>query len=120
MDGISTEIDDASKIDGCSTIKTFTKIILPLTKPMLSVVALWSFIGPFGDFILPSLLLNSDKERTVAVGIRTLITPSGQDNTKVNYGAYTAASLLISVPIVLLFLYLQKFIRGGRTAGGVK
>jgi arabinogalactan oligomer/maltooligosaccharide transport system permease protein len=120
MDGISTEIDDASKIDGCSTLKTFTKIILPLTKPMLSVVALWSFIGPFGDFILPSLLLNTDSERTVAVGIRTLITPSGQDNSKVNYGAYTAASLLISIPIVLLFMYLQKFIRGGRTAGGVK
>lgn len=120
MDGISKEIDDAARIDGCSSLKTFRKIILPLCKPILAVVSLWSFIGPFGDYILPQLLIQETKQQTIAAGIRTLIAPQGQDTSKVDYGTFTAGSLLISVPIVILFLYLQRFIRSGATDGGVK
>lgn len=120
MDGISKEIDDAARIDGCSSLKTFRKIILPLCKPIIAVVSLWSFIGPFGDYILPQLLIQETKQQTIAAGIRTLIVPQGQDTSKVDYGTFTAGSLIISVPIVILFLYLQRFIRSGSTDGGVK
>ncbi|QEH62272.1 arabinogalactan oligomer/maltooligosaccharide transport system permease protein [Spiroplasma chinense] len=116
MDNISMDIDEAAKIDGCGSITIFTRIIAPLSKPMLSVIALWSFIGPFGDVMLPPMLLNDISEYTMASGLRTLI---GGVSTKAQ-GSFAAGSIIIAVPISALFLGLQKNITGGLSAAGVK
>ncbi|WFQ92903.1 sugar ABC transporter permease [Mycoplasma feriruminatoris] len=115
LDNISTDIDDAAKIDGCSIWQVFTKIIFPLAKPMLSVIALWSFIGPFGDVLLPQLLLDNQKDWTMATGLNSLLNRSGE----VAQGAFAAGSLLVAVPISTLFIMLQGNITGG-LSGGVK
>lgn len=116
MDSISKEIDEAAKIDGLSQWKIFTRIIIPLTKPMIALVALWSFIGPFGDYILPGLLLNKSEDYTLAKGLFTLTS----DPQKVDQAAFAAGAVLVAVPISLLFISLRKFLVGGITAGGVK
>ncbi|AJK51204.1 sugar ABC transporter permease [Mycoplasma capricolum] len=115
LDNISTDIDDAAKIDGCSTWTVFTRITIPLAKPMLSVIALWSFIGPFGDVLLPKLLLNDQEEWTMATGLNSLL---GQSSF-IAQGAFAAGSLLVAVPISTLFIMLQGNITGG-LSGGVK
>ena len=59
LDSISTELDDAAKIDGCSSMKIYRLIIMPIARPMLAIIGLWSFIGPFGDYLLPKVLLKN-------------------------------------------------------------
>lgn len=116
MDSISKEIDEAAKIDGLSQWRIFTRIIIPLTKPMIALVALWSFIGPFGDYILPGLLLGKSEDYTLARGIRQLI----DDPYKTDQPAFAAGAIIVAVPISMLFIALRKFLVGGITAGGVK
>ncbi|AHI54251.1 maltose ABC transporter permease [Spiroplasma sabaudiense Ar-1343] len=116
MDSISQDIDDAARIDGCSHFWIFLNIIFPLCKPMLVLIALMSFIGPFGDVILPSLILRNQEDYTVAVGLNMFI----NSERLMNYGAYFAGSTLVAVPIGVLFLVLQKFVVSGMTSGGVK
>ncbi len=116
MDSISTEIDEAAKIDGLSQWRIFTRIIVPLTKPMIALVGLWSFIGPFGDYILPGLLLSESKTFTLAKGLQTL----ASDPKTMDQGAFAAGAILVAVPVSILFISLRKFLVGGITAGGVK
>lgn len=116
LDSISTELDDAAKIDGCSSMKIYRLIIMPIAKPMLSIIALWSFIGPFGDYMLPRILLNSSKDYTLAAGLRTLIV----DQRTLNEPAFAAGALLTAVPIVILFIVLQKQLVSGLSNGATK
>ena len=116
LDSISTELDDAAKIDGCSSMKIYRLIIMPIAKPMLSIIALWSFIGPFGDFMLPKILLNSPSDYTLAAGLRTLIA----DQRTLNEPAFAAGALLTAVPIVILFVVLQKQLVSGLSSGATK
>lgn len=116
LDSISTELDDAAKIDGCSSMKIYRLIIMPIAKPMLSIIALWSFIGPFGDFMLPKILLNSASDYTLAAGLRTLIA----DQRTLNEPAFAAGALLTAVPIVILFIVLQKQLVSGLSSGATK
>ncbi|HAS72735.1 MAG TPA: sugar ABC transporter permease, partial [Clostridiales bacterium UBA8960] len=73
IDSISTELDDAARIDGCSSMQVYRLIIMPIAKPMLAIIALWSFIGPFMDYLLPRVLLTSPSSYTLAAGLFTLI-----------------------------------------------
>ncbi|ARU91014.1 Maltose ABC transporter permease protein [Spiroplasma clarkii] len=73
MDSISQDIDDAARIDGCSHFWIYSRIIMPLCKPMIVLIALMSFIGPFGDVILPQLILKNQEDYTVAVGLNMFI-----------------------------------------------
>lgn len=116
LDSISTELDDAAKIDGCSSMKIYRLIIMPIAKPMLAIIALWSFIGPFADFMLPKVLLNSTEEYTLAAGLRTLII----DQRTLNEPAFAAGALLTAIPIVILFLVLQKQLVSGLSNGATK
>ncbi|WP_100254346.1 ABC transporter permease subunit [Spiroplasma clarkii] len=116
MDNLSTEIDDAAKIDGCGNWAIFTKIILPLAKPMLSVIALWSFLGPFGDVILPAILARDSSELTMASGLQSLINATSVRQE----GAFAAGALVIAIPITMMFMLLQKNITTGLSAAGVK
>lgn len=73
IDSISPELDDAAKIDGCSNLQVYRLIIMPVARPMLAIIALWSFIGPFMDYLLPRVLLTSPQSYTLAAGLFTLI-----------------------------------------------
>lgn len=116
LDSISTELDDAGKMDGCSNMEIYRLIIMPIAKPMLAIIALWSFIGPFMDFLLPRILLSETKALTLASGLYTLVV----DDRTFNQPAFVAGALLIAVPIVFMFIYLQKYLISGLSKGSIK
>ena len=116
MDSISTELDDAAKIDGCSNMKVYRLIIMPIIRPMLAIIALWSFIGPFMDYLLPKVLLTNPESYTLAAGLYTLI----NNRETLNQPAFAAGGLLIAIPIVILFAALQKQLISGLAQGSVK
>lgn len=116
FDTIPKELDESARIDGAGHIIIFWKIILPLAKPILAVVALFSFITPFTEFILASLILRSEEKQTLAVGLFKLISNDFGNS----FTQFAAGSVLIAIPISILFLSLQKFFVSGLTAGGTK
>ncbi|AWX70021.1 sugar ABC transporter permease [Mycoplasmopsis anatis] len=117
LDTLSTELDDSGKVDGCSNWGLFFKILVPVIRPALIMVALWSFLTPFTDVILPKFVLRTQSERTLAVGLDTFL---NTDPKYVNAGAYGAGSILASLPAFCLFMYLQRYIVGGLSDGAVK
>ena len=116
VDSIPAELDEAAKIDGASAMQTYWQIFVPLAAPVLAVVSLLSFIGTFNEFILARLFLIEVERRTVAVGLQQFI--GGQYSE--NWGPFAAGSIIASIPIVIIFLSLQKYIISGLTAGSVK
>jgi arabinogalactan oligomer/maltooligosaccharide transport system permease protein len=116
LDTIPMELDEAAKIDGASPAQIFWQIFLPLTTPILIVTTLLSFIGTFNEFILASLFLQDINSRTVAVGLQSFV----GGTFGANWGPFAAGSLLAAIPLVALFLSLQKYIVSGVTAGSVK
>ena len=116
VDSIPAELDEAAKVDGASPMQIYWLIFIPLATPVLAVVALLSFIGTFNEFILARLFLVDMSERTIAVGLQAFI--GGQYSQ--NWGPFAAGSIIASVPIVIIFLSLQKYIINGLTAGSVK
>lgn len=120
MDSISHEIDDAAIIDGFSYGGIFFRIIMPLSAPILILIAVWSFTGPFGDVILPSLILINPEEYTVALGLYYWVNGASFDANAANFQGYITGGLVISVPIALLFILLQRFVVEGMSLGGVK
>jgi arabinogalactan oligomer / maltooligosaccharide transport system permease protein len=116
VDSIPVELDEAAKIDGASAAQTYWLIFIPLAAPVLAVVSLLSFIGTFNEFILARLFLVDMESRTVAVGLQQFI--GGQYSE--NWGPFAAGSIIASIPIVIIFLSLQRYIVSGLTAGSVK
>ncbi len=116
IDSVSTELDDAAKIDGCSNMEVYRLIIMPIARPMLAIIALWSFIGPFMDYMLPSILLTNPRDYTLATGLFTLI----NDVRTMNQPAFAAGGLLTAIPIIILFISLQKELVSGLSSGSVK
>ncbi|MCD2502245.1 ABC transporter permease subunit [Clostridium sp. NSJ-145] len=116
LDSISTELDDAAKIDGCSSMKIYRLIIMPIARPMLAIIALWSFIGPFMDVLLSKVLLTTPADYTLSVGLYTLV----NDERTINQPAFAAGALLAAVPIVILFIVLQKQLVSGLSNGATK
>lgn len=116
VDSIPIEIDEAAKIDGASEMQTYWQIFLPLASPVLAVVTLLSFIGTFNEYILARLFLVDMDIRTVAVGLQQFV--AGQYSE--NWGAFAAGSILASIPIVIIFLSLQRYIVSGLAGGAVK
>ncbi|WP_020013998.1 sugar ABC transporter permease [Promicromonospora sukumoe] len=113
---VPREIDEAAKIDGASHAQIYWTIVLRLTAPILAVVGLLSFISTFGEFIIARVLLQSEDNWTLAVGLYGWVS-SLQD---ANWGLFTAGAVISAVPVLALFLFLQKYIVGGLTAGSVK
>lgn len=116
MDSVPMELDEAAKIDGASATQIFWQIFMPLAGPVLAVNTLLAFIGTFNEFILASLFLQDVNQRTVAVGLQSFVGAQfGQ-----NWGPFAAGSLIATVPLVILFLALQRYIVGGLVSGAVK
>ncbi len=113
---IPTELDESAKIDGASHAQIFWRIIMPLVTPILAVVALLAFIASFGDYIVAKIVLVSEENWTLAVGMFGWVS----DRLASNWGLFAAGAVVAAVPILVLFLSLQRYIIGGLTAGSVK
>ncbi|MCA1011273.1 sugar ABC transporter permease [Halobacillus halophilus] len=116
LDTIPKELDESARIDGAGNFRVFWQIVLPLAKPMIAVVSLFTFITPFTDFILARILLRTEEKFTLAVGLYELIA----DQFGNEFTLFAAGSVLIALPISILFLSLQKYFVSGLTAGGTK
>jgi arabinogalactan oligomer/maltooligosaccharide transport system permease protein len=116
MDGIPTELVEAAYVDGATTFQVFVKIIIPLIKNMALVIFLFAFISAYSEFMISSALLKDKATQTIAVGMQQFI----RDKFSANWTQYSAAAIMASTPVVILFLSLQKFIAKGLTAGAVK
>ena len=116
LDTIPKELDESARMDGAGNFRIFWQIVMPLAKPMIAVISLFTFITPFTDFILARILLRSEEKFTLAVGLYELIA----DQFGNEFTLFAAGSVLIAVPISLLFLSLQKYFVSGLTAGGTK
>jgi arabinogalactan oligomer / maltooligosaccharide transport system permease protein len=113
---VPTSIDEAAKIDGAGHARIFFTIILRLVTPVLAVVGLLSFIAASGEFVIASVMLTDPEQQTLAVGLYTFVS---QAQSK-NWGVFAAGAVISAIPIVTLFLFLQKYIVSGLTAGSVK
>ena len=115
MDTISPSLDEAAKVDGATDFQIFRRIIAPLSRPILVVIFVITFIGIYSDFILAAIFLKDKNLWTVAVGINTVFI----DDFNADWGVIAASSVIAATPIAVLFIFFQKQITGGLTAGSV-
>ncbi|CAM4114526.1 sugar ABC transporter permease [Lederbergia lenta] len=116
MDSIPMDLDESAKIDGASNTRIFWQIIMPLSRPMIAVVAMNGFTGPLGDFILASTILRSPESYTLPIGLYNLVNQA----MGASYTTFAAGAILISIPIAIIFIMLQKNFVSGLTSGGTK
>ncbi|WP_062201352.1 sugar ABC transporter permease [Demequina salsinemoris] len=116
FNSIPTEMDEAAKIDGATHSQIYWQLIIPLVRPVLAVVGLLAFISAFGDFILAKIVLVSNENWTLAVGMYQWVS----DQLTARWGIFSAGTVIAAVPVLILFLVLQRYIVGGLTAGSVK
>jgi len=113
---IPISIDEAAKLDGASHAQIFFGIVLRLVAPILAVVGLLSFVATFSEFVIASIMLTDPQTQTLAVGLYQFVS----QETSSNWTLFSAGAVLAAIPVMVLFLYLQKYIIGGLTAGSVK
>lgn len=113
--GINSAYSDAAKIEGAGELKIMTKIYMPLTRPVLTTIAVFTFNGTWNDYFGPMLYLNSEKLYTLQLGLRTFRGSAG-----VEWQKFMAASLIVLIPTVLLYFFMQKYIIQSVAIGGVK
>lgn len=116
MDTIPRDIDESAHVDGANDWQVFSRLILPLLRPILTVIGILSFIGTYGEFIIARTLLTKRELQTVMVGLQ--IYTSGQYTQ--NWGVFAAGALIAALPIMIIYLVLQDQIVGGLTQGAVK
>lgn len=116
IQSLPSQLEDAARIDGCTEIGIFARVIVPLSKPILAVWAIFTFIGAWKAFIWPLVILDDQNMFPLEVGLKTLQFSAGPRNI----GVVMAAALLASVPMVLIFFAFQKYLTKGLTIGGVK
>lgn len=116
FDTIPRELDESAKIDGAGHFRIFFQIMLPLAKPILAVVALFNFMAPFMDFILPRIVLRSPENFTLALGLFNFV----NDQFANNFTRFAAGAILIAVPIAAVYLFLQRYLISGLTSGATK
>lgn len=113
--GLPKELMDAARIDGSTEYGIFFKIMLPLMGPSLAAMAILQGLGSWNNFLWPLLVLRSNDMFTLPLGLATLLTPYGN-----NYDVLIAGSVMTIVPIVILFIFFQRYFISGLTVGGVK
>ncbi len=115
-DTVPIELEEAARIDGCSQLEAFWRVLLPLSTPALAIVFLFNFLTAWNEFVLARVLIGSSPELfTWPLGVLRF-----QNQFQTQWGDLAAASILISVPVVALFLYSSKWLISGVTLGGVK
>lgn len=115
FDTVPRSLEEAARMDGCTELGAFYRVLLPLSTPSLVIVFLFNFTQAWNEYLIASTVLQSPKLRTWPLGLYEL-----QGNFNSEWGMFAAGSVLISVPVVLLFLYSSKYMISGLTVGGVK
>ena len=113
--GIPDELCEAARIDGMSEYKIYSKIMLPLSKPALSTLTIFTFVATWNDFLGPMIYLKTEAKKTLQIGLRMFISQYSSE-----YGLIMAASVLSLIPVLIVFLSLQKYFVEGIAATGVK
>ncbi len=113
--GIPDELCEAARIDGMSEYKIYSKIMLPLSKPALSTLTIFTFVATWNDFLGPMIYLKTETKKTLQIGLRMFISQYSSE-----YGLIMAASVLSLIPVLIVFLSLQKYFVEGIAATGVK
>ena len=116
MDTIPRDIDESAHVDGATDWQVFSRLLLPLLRPILVVIGILSFIGTYGEFIIARTLLTKREMQTAMVGLQ--IFTAGQYTQ--NWGVFAAGALIAALPIMIIYLILQDQIVGGLTQGAVK
>ncbi|MBQ6999870.1 MAG: carbohydrate ABC transporter permease [Oscillospiraceae bacterium] len=114
-EGIPTEMVEACRIDGASEWRTFTDVMFPMIKPGVGACAIFTFINSWNDYFMQLIMLTSNKNLTISLGIATM-----QGESSTDYGLLMAGAALASVPIIIVFLIFQKYFTKGITMGAVK
>jgi arabinogalactan oligomer/maltooligosaccharide transport system permease protein len=116
FDTIPKELDESARVDGATPAQIFWGVVLPLGAPVLAVIGLFAFVATINEFLIASVLLEDDKKKTLSVGMRGFI----DQQYSQHWGPFAAGTLIAAIPVVLLFIFLQRFIVEGLTAGSVK
>ncbi len=116
FDTIPRELDEAAKVDGCTRMQAMLRVILPNVKPGITATAIVTFIQAWDEFIISLSIMDKDVMRTLPVGI--IQTFVGEFTIK--WGQMMAASVVVTLPVVLLFVFLSRYLIGGLVAGAVK
>ncbi len=114
-ESIPGEMLEAARIDGASEARTFTQIVLPMVKPGIGALAIFTFINSWNDYFMQLIMLTSSSNYTISVGIATL-----QGESSTDFGILMAGAALAAVPIIIVFLIFQKYFTQGITMGAVK
>lgn len=114
-EGIPDSLCEAARIDGMSEYKIYAKIMLPLSKPALSTLVIFTFVNTWNDFLGPLIYLTTDSKKTLQIGIKMFISQYSAE-----YGLIMAASVLSLIPVLIVFMALQKYFVAGITTGAVK
>ncbi len=109
------ELDEAARIDGCNSWKTFTKVIFPLTLPGIASTSMYAFISSWNEYMFAFILTSKPEMKTLSVGIAEL-----NGFQQVRWNDMMAGALLASVPLIILFVCMQKYFISGLTNGAVK
>ena len=112
---VPKEMEEAAIVDGCNAFQVFFKILLPMVKPSLAVLAIFTFIGSWGEFLWPSIVLTKETMYTLPVGINNL-----QGMFSSNWRFIAAGSIISIIPIIIFFLAMQRYFISGETEGAVK
>lgn len=114
-DTIPVSLEEAARIDGCSRFQAFYKVILPLASPALVITALFSFMSSWSEYIVAAQILQESEMFTLPLGLKSF-----QASMSTQWGLYAAASILVSIPVVIVFISLSRYLVSGLTLGAVK
>jgi arabinogalactan oligomer/maltooligosaccharide transport system permease protein len=114
-DTIPVSLEEAARIDGCNQFQAFYKVVFPLALPALVIVALFSFMSAWAEYVVAAQILQEPELYTLAIGLKQF-----ESSMATEWGLYAAGSLVVSIPAVLLFLFLSRYLISGLTLGSVK
>ena len=114
-DTIPRELEEAAIMDGAGRFTVFYKVILPLAAPALVITALFSFLTAWSEYIVAAQVLLTEELFTVPLGLKQF-----QSSMTTEWGLYSAGSIIVSIPVVALFMYLSRWLVSGLTLGSVK
>jgi len=117
LDTIPRELEEAATVDGAGRVQTFFRIILPLSTPVIAVTAFFGFIAGWTEFYFSSIFLDNEKNFTLAVALNGMV---GQYSGSTPWSSFAAFSILVALPVSVVYLFLQRYIISGLTLGGVK
>jgi arabinogalactan oligomer/maltooligosaccharide transport system permease protein len=114
-DTIPAALEEAARMDGCSRFSAFIKVILPVSAPALVITALFSFMASWSEYVVAAIVLQDPGLYTLPLGLKSF-----QASLSTQWGLYAAGAVVVSIPVMILFISLSRFLVSGLTVGSVK